>query len=329
MAPLIWLVTGTTSGIGAALVAHIVERGDKVIATGRNAEARLGHLKSNNLAVLDLNITAGRQHVQEQITKAWSIFGKIDVLMNNAGASAMKSAEEAECVPFPPLPTPNLPLSPPNTNPHSDTYLTTLLQANFLGHLHVTSAILPLFRSQRSGVLAYTSSSSGWTPLPFMSHYAASKAALTTYVSALDKEVSPLGIRAVSFECGGFPTHLGQPRDANDTSFGEAPAIPEYGPLLGKVVGMFASDMMAFMPGDLGKVGRVVVDVVKGEGVGAGKPWVSHVVVGSDAYWCIKQKCEEELVLLERYREVSFSTDREDHPHVITGQYAKAVSVLE
>jgi NADP-dependent 3-hydroxy acid dehydrogenase YdfG len=96
MAPLVWLVTGATSGIGAALIKHIVERGDKVIASGRKVEQRIGHLKSDNLAVLELDISAGRQHVQEQVQKAWDIFGSIDVLMNNAGVSGMKSAEEAE-----------------------------------------------------------------------------------------------------------------------------------------------------------------------------------------------------------------------------------------
>lgn len=96
MAPLVWLVTGTTSGIGGALIQHIVERGDKVIATGRKAEQRLGHLKSDSLAVLELDVCAGHQHIQEQVKKAWEIFERIDVLVNNAGASAMKSAEEAE-----------------------------------------------------------------------------------------------------------------------------------------------------------------------------------------------------------------------------------------
>jgi NADP-dependent 3-hydroxy acid dehydrogenase YdfG len=98
MAPLVWLVTGATSGIGAALVQHIAVRGDKVIATGRNAEQRLGHLTSDNVAILDLDISAGYAAVASQIKKAWGIFGNIDVLMNNAGASAMKSAEEAEYV---------------------------------------------------------------------------------------------------------------------------------------------------------------------------------------------------------------------------------------
>lgn len=96
MAPIVWLVTGTTSGIGASLVKHIAERGDKVIATGRKAEERLGHLRSDNVAVLDLDISAGYSAIESQIQKAWGMFGNVDVLMNNAGASAMRSAEEAE-----------------------------------------------------------------------------------------------------------------------------------------------------------------------------------------------------------------------------------------
>ena len=96
MAPLVWLVTGTTSGIGAALVEHIVSRGDKVIASGRKVEQRLAHVKSDSVALLELDITANVADIDTAVKKAWEIFGHIDVLMNNAGISAMKAAEEAE-----------------------------------------------------------------------------------------------------------------------------------------------------------------------------------------------------------------------------------------
>lgn len=96
MAPLIWLVTGSTSGIGLALIDQIVARGDKVIASGRKVEERLGHLKSDNLALLELDITVAAAEIEVQVKKAWKIFGHIDILMNNAGMSALKSAEEAE-----------------------------------------------------------------------------------------------------------------------------------------------------------------------------------------------------------------------------------------
>ncbi|KAB5559599.1 hypothetical protein GE09DRAFT_61442 [Coniochaeta sp. 2T2.1] len=303
----VWLVTGTTSGIGAALVKHIVERGDKVIATGRKAEERLGHLKSDNLAVLELDICADRHHIEEQIKKAWEIFGHIDVLVNNAGASAMKSAEEAD-----------------------DTYISNLFQVNLFGQMHVTQAILPYFRKQRSGTIAFTSSSTAWAILPFMTHYAASKAALTAYVEGLAKEVRSFGVRCVTFESGGFPTHLGQPRDGAAPAFGaQTEGVPEYGPLFGDVMGMFGSDPMSFMPGDLAKVGPTIVDVVKGEGVAAGKPLPIRVVIGSDSYAHIKQKCEQQLQLLESWKDVTFNTDRADHSHTVSPQYMKLVSILD
>jgi NADP-dependent 3-hydroxy acid dehydrogenase YdfG len=96
MAPLVWLVTGATSGIGAALIDQIVARGDKVIASGRKVEQRLAHLKSENLALLELDITARPAEIEVQVKKAWDFFGHIDVLMNNAGISGLKAAEEAE-----------------------------------------------------------------------------------------------------------------------------------------------------------------------------------------------------------------------------------------
>ena len=96
MAPLVWLVTGCTSGIGLAFVEAITSVGDKVIVTGRNAEQRIGHLKSDNVAVLDLDILATKKEIDTQIEKAVAIFGKLDVLVNNAGGSTARVVEEAE-----------------------------------------------------------------------------------------------------------------------------------------------------------------------------------------------------------------------------------------
>jgi NADP-dependent 3-hydroxy acid dehydrogenase YdfG len=95
MTSLIWLVTGATSGIGAALVEHIISRGDRVIASGRKVEQRLSHVKSDNVALLELDITASIEDIKTTVNRAWEIFGHVDIVMNNAGMSAMKSAEEA------------------------------------------------------------------------------------------------------------------------------------------------------------------------------------------------------------------------------------------
>lgn len=95
MSPQVWLVTGATSGIGAAIVDYALSQGDKVIASGRNAQNRLGHLQSENSAILELDISADSTEISKQVNSAWNTFGHIDILINNAGMSAMKSAEES------------------------------------------------------------------------------------------------------------------------------------------------------------------------------------------------------------------------------------------
>ncbi|KAH7178961.1 uncharacterized protein B0J16DRAFT_357177 [Fusarium flagelliforme] len=305
MAPLVWLVTGTTSGIGAALVNQIVARGDKVIASGRKADQRLSHLKSNNVAILDLDITAGWNIVKAQIDKAWEIFGHIDVLLNNAGASATRCAEEAD-----------------------DAYVNNLFQVNVFGHMDVTRAILPHFRAQGRGRIGFTSSASHWGPLPFMSHYAASKAALSTYIESLYKEVRPFGISCVGFMCGNFPTNLGLSRENAHQEFQtQAPAIADYRKLQEELGAMF---MKAFAQrtGELEKVATVIVDIMKGEGMAVGKPWAVNIALGSDAFDCGQQKSEEQLKLLHEWKDVSYATDRDNHDHITNKQYLDFASML-
>ncbi|KAK3995273.1 3-oxoacyl-reductase [Cladorrhinum sp. PSN332] len=303
MAPLVFLITGTTSGIGLALVQHVLTRGDKVIATGRNIHARLADLKaqspSDQLALLELDITASPSVLAEKAKEAWSIFGHVDILLNNAGMSAMCSAEEA-----------------------TEQFVSTMLSVNFTGPLNVTQAFLPYIRAHAAGetatarpVIAYTSSSSLWTPLPFMSHYAASKAALSAYVESLGSELKPLGIDVVAFECGGCPTSLGQPRTGGGSKEFQIVAptqLPEvYGEGVGKFVGMFSRDPMGFMPGDLGKVSRTMVEVLKREGPSKELKWAKRVVLGSDSWGCAQYRTEQMLVLLERWKGVSLGTDRD------------------
>ena len=98
MTALIWLVTGATSGLGEALVSCVVSKGHKVVATGRQAEQRLANIQSDNVAVVNLDVSASREYVDVQVKKAWEAFGRIDVLVNNSGFSALKAIEEARYV---------------------------------------------------------------------------------------------------------------------------------------------------------------------------------------------------------------------------------------
>ncbi|KAH6971439.1 hypothetical protein BKA56DRAFT_635563 [Ilyonectria sp. MPI-CAGE-AT-0026] len=284
-----WLITGTTSGLGEALVRDVLSRGDNVIASGRKVEERLGPriAKSERLAFLELDITASQQAIDAQVKEAWEIFGSIDVLVNNAGRAGFKSAEEAD-----------------------DTYIDQMFQVNLFGQMRMTRAIFPFFRAQGHGCVAFTSSSTVWGPLPFMSHYAASKAALSTYVEALHKEGMPLGIRSVAIECGGMQTSLGQPREESEQTFVQ-PAVAGYLPLFGELMDCFAKSGMDMMPGDVEKVARSMVDVITRKGVAAGRPWTVRVPLGSDGWGYAAKKCEEHLQVLSDWKEASFNTDRD------------------
>ena len=85
MAPLVWLITGCSSGFGEAFVHDAMSRGDKVIATGRKAETRLAHLKEAGASILDLDVTASQAELDAKVKESIAIYGHIDVLVNNAG----------------------------------------------------------------------------------------------------------------------------------------------------------------------------------------------------------------------------------------------------
>ncbi|KAJ6788518.1 hypothetical protein PWT90_01632 [Aphanocladium album] len=298
MATRTWLVTGATSGLGYGLVEHVLAQGDQVIASGRSVAVKLEKLKCDRLALLELDITSGWDQVKEKIDKAWEIFGGIDILVNNAGMSAMKSAEEAD-----------------------DAYVQNMFQVNFFGHVHVTKAILPHLRSRGGGCIAFTSSSTVWAMLPFMSHYSASKAALSTFVESFSKEVRPLGIRCVAIECGGFPTQLGQPRESTSEAFGSnGPSIEAYGPLFSSLVGKFMSNPMAHMSGDVAKGAAAIYDIATRQGLAAENPWAVRVALGTDGMGSAKQRCSEQLTLIKRWERLSFSTDRADADGIIANR---------
>lgn len=205
-----------------------------------------------------------------------------------------------------------------------------MFQVNLFGHMRVTRAVLPLLRSQGHGCIAFTSSSTAWTSQPFLSHYAASKAALSAYVEGLHKEIRPLNLRCVAFECGGFPTHLGQPRSEGEAGFGNnGPSIQAYEPLFNNLVGHYVANPMAHMPGDLAKASARMVDIIKREGVAAGRPWAVRVALGSDGMGSARQKCEEMLKLLDQWEDVSVSTDRDGQEAVATKEMFEFTTIIE
>lgn len=178
----------------------------------------------------------------------------------------------------------------------------------------MTRAILPFFRQQGSGTIAFTASNQLWGNMPYTTHYNMTKWTNSSLAESLHKEVSSLGIRCVAFECGGVVTRLFEPRDkdklASKQQEGDKQHIEAYLPGFSA-----ASQAMAewgMPPGDPVKVAKVMADVVKGEGMAAGRAWSSRIALGSDSLQWQKIKRQQEAVVMDRWKDVTLSTDRDD-----------------
>lgn len=162
---LVWLVTGCSSGFGLEFVLQIIARGDYVIATARDdyviATARdlskhgVMQLSFDDVPLLQLDVTASQESLNEKIAEAIKIYGRIDVLVNNAGYVALGGWEDLGYDGF-----------------------VKQFETNVFGLLKVTNAVLPQMRERRSGTLVFMSSLSGWKGDEFCGAYAASKFAV-------------------------------------------------------------------------------------------------------------------------------------------------------
>ena len=167
------IVTGASSGIGHATAAALVEAGFTVVGTSRNA-ARATPLAGVTFLDLDVASDASVQALVDQVVKR---FGRIDVLVNNAGVGALAAAEES-----------------------SIGQARDVFDVNVLGVIRMTNAVLPHMRAQRTGRIINVSSVLGIIPAPFMAVYAATKHAVEGYSESLDHEVREHGIRVLLVE---------------------------------------------------------------------------------------------------------------------------------
>lgn len=131
------------------------------------------------------------------------------------------------------------------------------------------------------------------------------------YVEGLQKEIAHLGLRAVVLEPGAFVTGIGQSRHAADEGLGGAPTIPDYQSYFNEVFAKFGSELSNDIPSTVEKLPSAVWDVVRGEGMAAGKPFPIRVPLGLDALATIRQKCEEQLRLCDEWEQVANSTTKD------------------
>ncbi|KZT29577.1 short chain dehydrogenase [Neolentinus lepideus HHB14362 ss-1] len=271
---LVWLITGTSSGIGRELVLAALSRGEHVIATARARSLHtLTPLKEFGAAIIELDVTAPLGTLENIASEAVKIYGRVNVLVNNAVNCGIY------CIVF---------CRPENT--------VNQFNANLFGPLNVSRAFLPYMRERRSGTVAWIGSIGGYIHLPNCSVYCATKAAMISISEALNAELEPFKVRTEMAQPAKFPLlKLRIPAYKDDAEKWEA-----------HLRGLYQKQ-----PGDPAKAAEVVVQVVRGDGVAAGKQMKSKFVLGSDAYDAIQEGYIGSLAKQEEWKEVARSTDVE------------------
>jgi len=179
-----WFITGCTTGLGLALARRVLERGARVVATGRSIAQRGTGLESygERALLLDLDVRDQAQ-IQSSVAAALARFGAIDVLVNNAGYGYQSSVEEGD-----------------------DAAIRDQFEVNCFGLFALTRAVLPHMRTRGRGHIVNITSVAGFIGYPGSGYYAASKHAVEGWSDALAAEVAPLGIRVTCVEPGPFRT---------------------------------------------------------------------------------------------------------------------------
>ncbi len=182
----VWVITGASSGFGRALAEAVLQGGDAAVLTARRQEAvqDLAERYPDQVATLALDLTDG-ERIAEAAAAAEDAFGRVDVLVNNAGFGVIGAVEE---------------MTPAEYRP--------MLEANFFGTVEFTRALLPGMRGRRGGRIVNISSVAGMTARPGYGFYAASKFALEGLSEALAGELEPLGIHVTLIEPGPFRTEF-------------------------------------------------------------------------------------------------------------------------
>ena len=274
----IWLVTGAGRGMGIDIARAALDAGHAVVATGRNPDRVAAALGAHeNLLAVALDVTDPAS-VQAAVDAAVQRFGRIDVLVNNAGNFYAGFFEE---------------ISPEDFRAQIET--------NLFGPLNVTRAVLPVMRAQRSGLVVTFSSSAGITGGEFTSAYAASKFALEGWSESLTPEVAPFGIRTMLVEPGFFRTEL---LTEDSTRYPE-PSVEDYAERTRQTVTAWKG-MNGQQGGDPAKLAHALVQLTD-----SGTPPLRWAA-GADAIAAFEQKANLLLAQAGAHRDLSSSLAHDD-----------------
>lgn len=272
----VWFITGASRGFGALITEQALGAGDAVVATARNPQTvidRFGN-QPNLLAVaLDVTDEAQANTAAEQAVKR---FGKIDILLNNAGFGLLGAVEEA-----------------------TTAEIEKLYATNVFGLLKVTRAVLPHMRRQRSGHVINISSIGGYVSYPGWGVYCSTKFAVEGLSEALSAELQPLGIKVTVVEPGFFRTDF---LDESSLTVSHG-AIADYNETPAGAMRTMAAGANHAQPGDPARLAKAMVKLVNDPNPPLRMPF------GSDTVAAIETKNASVAKELGTWRDLAISTD--------------------
>ncbi len=233
----VWFITGCSTGFGRELAKYLLENGYSVAVTARNIEKvrDLVEINKDNAIALALDVTDKTQ-VAEVVAKAEDFFGRIDVLVNNAGFGYFGAIEESD-----------------------EQEVRAMFEANFWGLAEMTRAVLPKMREEKNGTIVNISSIGGLVGFPGVGYYNATKFAVVGFSEALQREVAPLGIKVITVEPSGFRTDWAG-RSANEAEN----TIKDYAETAGANQAAIRS-YSGNQPGDPVRAAKAIVKAVEAE----------------------------------------------------------------
>ncbi len=271
----VWLVTGSASGLGRDIAEAVLASGDRLIATARNPKqlSDLVGRYGERVRAIALDVT-DEAASKAAVEVAIRVFGRLDVLVNNAGFAHIGPFEQLD----------------------SDDFRSQI-ETNLFGVVNVTRAALAPMHRQKSGHIIHISSVGGRTGTPGLSAYQAAKWAVGGFTEVLAQEVGHLGIKVTALEPGGMLTNWAH-RAASDM----APLDPDYMPSVGAVIRML-EQYRGKAGGDPKKVAEVVVRLAA---YGSPPP---HLLLGSDAVHFAGQADAAREASGKLWQTVSLATD--------------------
>jgi NAD(P)-dependent dehydrogenase (short-subunit alcohol dehydrogenase family) len=267
-----WLVTGATSGFGRTIVDVARARGDAVVATSRQINGLTDLEGDERVLVTRLDVTDAAER-EAAVAAALERFGRIDVLVNNAGRTQVGAVEET-----------------------TEDELRALFDLHFFAPAALTRLVLPTMRAQGSGAIVQMSSVGGQVTAPGFGAYCATKFALEGLTQTLQEEVEPFGIRTLIVEPGAFRTGLFRPGAAYESA-----EMPEYADVVGPTRA-YVREGDGQQPGDPVKAAEAIVAALD-----ADDPPL-RLVLGADAIGNIRRRLESLTAELTRWEDVGAAT---------------------